>query len=86
MPSIGSLCPKRLLWFSAVMTLIFHHTNISAYKWPSPKYDALEEKLYQGGTLFTSFFDKAECRRRRPPKASVAGEWIQSVRAPIFFE
>ena len=71
----------RGTFFLSVNTILYPHLSlISAYKWPSPQYDALEEKLYQGGTTFMSFLTEEECRKRRFPKTPVAAEWIQLVR------
>ncbi|KIM38677.1 hypothetical protein M413DRAFT_240334 [Hebeloma cylindrosporum] len=76
MPLIGAFSP-RVLFFLANSILVFYLSLVSAYKWPSPQYDPLEETLYQGGTTFTSFFNKEECRKRSSPRTFVAAEWIR---------
>ncbi|PPR01719.1 hypothetical protein CVT24_001595 [Panaeolus cyanescens] len=53
------------------------------YSWPSPRYDALEELLYEGvggssgGASFVNVVENCKNRTENPQKTTVAAEWLR---------
>ncbi|KAF5358167.1 hypothetical protein D9756_001335 [Leucocoprinus leucothites] len=64
---------------SLALAWLLHAQFSSAYRWPSPQYDALETFLYEGqrgdGSNLASLVHP--CRKRTGTMASIAAEWLR---------